>query len=77
LRKNQSVLQRARADVAPVLAGFVLGSLFWAIGLPVLLGLLRPAIGPHAGTAYRAVSVACGLALIGFGLALGGALIGI
>jgi threonine/homoserine/homoserine lactone efflux protein len=72
-----TVLQEARADAAPVMASFVFGSLLWAIGLPALLGLLHPAIGPHAGTAYRAVSVVRGLALIGFGLALGGTLIGV
>jgi threonine/homoserine/homoserine lactone efflux protein len=72
-----TVLQQARADAAPVIAGFVLGSLLWAIGLPALLGLARPATGRHADATYRVVSALCGLALIGFGLALGGALIGI
>jgi threonine/homoserine/homoserine lactone efflux protein len=72
-----SMLQQARLDAAPVLAGFVLGSLIWAIGLPVLLGTTRPAIGTHADTAYRVLSVVCGLALVGFGFGVGQALVGI
>jgi threonine/homoserine/homoserine lactone efflux protein len=76
LSAGGTVLRQARADAAPVIAGFVLGSLLWAIGLPTLLRLARPAIGRHAGAAHRAVSAVCGLALIGFGLALGWTLLG-
>jgi threonine/homoserine/homoserine lactone efflux protein len=66
-----AILQQARADATPAVAGFAIGSLLWVIGFPVLLGITRGAIGLHADTAYRVASMVCGLALIGFGIALG------
>jgi threonine/homoserine/homoserine lactone efflux protein len=71
-----TVLHQARVDAPPVVAGFVLGRLLWAVGVPALLGAARPAIGHHAGTVYTGVSVVCGLALIGFGLHLAQPLVG-
>jgi hypothetical protein len=72
-----AILQQARADTTPVLAGFAIGSLLWVIGFPLLLAITGGAIGLHADTAYRVASVMCGLALIGFGIALGQAAMGI
>jgi hypothetical protein len=49
----------------------------WVIGLPVVLHVARPVIGRHIRTAYRAVSFVGGVAEVGFGLAVGWAVVGI
>jgi chemosensory pili system protein ChpE len=70
-----TALHQANGNVVGFLAGFVVGSLFWAMGLPLLVRMLRASREEAVDAISNVVAIACGLALIFFGLALGVAMI--
>jgi len=72
LTVSGAVLPHMRGNVTTFLAAFFAGVLAWAVALPVLTWSCRAAL--H-GRGFHCVSVACGAALVAFGVGVGSAVI--